>query len=140
LTTTMIYHAGKLQPADPAQIEAFKAKLSEGDHVTVEFSVNRHHSERAFRMFHALVRDLSRGLGVDYQTMKDQVCCQWGVAMPIQDALHAIPEWPGHMVTPWESGEVWIRKSTTAYTVDEMNSLISGAQLMALENDIDIGA
>ena len=140
MTTTFVFHNGALHPTEPDKLAHFKAKLSDGQAVTAEFSVDRHHSERAFRMLHALIRDLSRGLGIDYAAMKDQVCCQWGVAVPLAEAMRSIPEWPGHIVQPWDNGETWIRKSTTAYTAEEMSALIAGAQMMALENDVEIGA
>ena len=140
MITSMIFFDGRLIPNERDRLEAFKSTLTEGQSVTVEFSVNRHHSERAFKMLHALLGDLSRGLGIDKIRLKDQLCCLYGVAVPLSEALNNIPTWPGHLVAPWEDGKAWIRKSTTAYTVDEMNALISGAQLMALENDVAIGA
>lgn len=143
MTLTMMYHGGRLHPEEPAKLERFKESLKDGQAVVAEFSTKpaeKLRSERSFKMLHALIRDLSRGLGVEYARMKDQVCCQWGVALTVEEATQSgdLPDWPGHLVQPWDDGVYWIRKSTLAYTTDEMIGLINGGHMMAMENDIEI--
>lgn len=138
MIVSMVKVGESLRPVSGEQprINRFKERLSEGQVVRVNFSVDAPASYSARRYFHVIRDAYARAMGYEKEYAKDELCIGFGIAMTVADALEDPPEWAGHVRTIW--GREYVRKSTAAYTREEMAGLIEGAIQACLENGIDI--
>lgn len=85
-------------------------------------------SQQAFELFHALRDEYAEAQGLKKPEAKDILCVSFGVALDIEDESfwEHLPPWPGVFCEVW--GKKYFRKSTLAYTKDEMSKLINSSQ------------
>lgn len=131
MTIKMVKSNGKLRPTAQGVLDAFTERVEEGGEVLAELRVvgaDRSLNQNA--LFHKLVDRYSKTIGEGRDYCKDELCINFGIAVEIDVAdgfglantFMEPPPWPGHLVMLWS--RYFIRKSTTAYTVKEMNELI----------------
>lgn len=131
-----IYAGGAIRPEEIDKLKAFKAGLEDGEYIEMNLKKwKAGRSDRAFRYFHALMGRYAEGLGLDKVWAKEELCLLHGVALPYDDGFEP-PDWPGHFVE--YHGRIYFRKSTTAYTKEEMAALINGTIAALFDNDVDI--
>lgn len=139
MIVSMVKKDGMLRPleGDKQRLADFKTRISEGEVVQVNFSQESPPaSVKARRYFH-LIRDAyARSMGYEREYAKDELCIGFGIAVSLQDALEDPPKWSGHLRKIW--GKEYVRKSTAAYTTDELIGLIEGSIRACVENGIDI--
>jgi hypothetical protein len=82
-------------------------------------------SREAFEMFHALRDQYADAQGMNKVDAKDTLCVLFGVAQEYEEPWNP-PRWPGVFCRLW--GRLFFRKSTLAYTRDEMTKLIDSTQ------------
>ena len=84
-------------------------------------------SRGAFKLFHALRDEYAHAQAMNLIEAKDTLCVMFGVSVEIgDDFLSKLPPWPGVFCEVW--GRRFFRKSTLAYSKDEMTKLIEGSQ------------
>ena len=88
-------------------------------------------SESSFELFHVLRDIYARARGINNIDAKNELCVKYGVAVEYEPGKFVPPKWPGLFVEVNE----WIhfRKSTLAYTKEEMAHLIDGTTLAIVE-------
>lgn len=134
MTIKYVKNQGKLIPTAPSLLDQFTERLDEGAEVLAELRVvgaDRSLNQNA--LFHKLVDRYAQTIGEDRVYAKDELCIHWGVAVEIDvsdpfgtaNSFLEAPEWPGHLCMHWS--RYFFRKSTSAYTVKEMNELIEAA-------------
>lgn len=138
MIVSMVKHGDKLYPCDgdKPRVRGFKEGLVEGQVITVEFSKEAPATDEAFHYFHLLRDAYASTNGYNKQYAKDELCVQWGVALPIGKALEKPPKWSGHVVEIWR--RKYLRKSTSQYTKQEMSDLIEGTISACIESGVDI--
>jgi hypothetical protein len=82
-------------------------------------------SEDAFKLFHALRDEYATAQGMSKIEAKDQLCVMFGISVEYEGQAD-LPKWPMVACRVW--GRKHLRKSTTAYTKDEMARLIEASQ------------
>ena len=135
----MVKVNGMLRIIDPDRpaMDHWKKGISEGQIVQVNFAKELPPASVQMRKLFHLMRDrYAAGLGYDKEYAKDELCILCGVATTLEDALEDPPSWPGHLREMW--GETHIRKSTNAYTEQEMRDLIQGTIKAGLDNGLDM--
>jgi len=84
-------------------------------------------SQGAFELFHVLRDQYAEAQGLTKIEAKDTLCILFGVSEEVgDDFLAKLPKWPGVFCEVW--GRRFFRKSTLAYTKDEMTKLIEASQ------------
>lgn len=76
----------------------------------------------AFELFHALRDSYAKEQGMGKIEAKDTLCVCYGVSKEYEEPWYP-PPWPGVFCRLW--GRLFFRKSTLAYTPEEMSHLIS---------------
>jgi hypothetical protein len=79
----------------------------------------------AFELFHVLRDQYAEAQGMNKVEAKDILCVQFGVSIECEKGFKP-PSWPGVFCRLW--GRLFFRKSTLAYTKDEMSKLIEATQ------------
>lgn len=88
-------------------------------------------SEDAFELFHALRDQFAHLQSWSAVVAKNWLCVHYGVAIEYEPGKFLPPKWPGIFV---EVDNWWhFRKSTLAYTKDEMARLIDGTTQAIIE-------
>jgi hypothetical protein len=82
-------------------------------------------SREAFELFHAIRDEYAMAQGLNKVDAKDTLCVSFGVSLEYGDDFTP-PKWPGIFCTLW--GRKFFRKSTLAYTREEMSRLIESSQ------------
>ena len=136
ITVRAVYVSGVITPEEQDKINFFKKTLNDGD--LVEISLKKYsetRSDRAFRYFHAIIDRYAKELGLSKVLVKNEMCIQHGIAVEYNEKFTP-PEWRGRFVDYY--GEIYFRKSTIEYTIEEMSQLIKGALLACSENGVNI--
>jgi hypothetical protein len=81
-------------------------------------------SQQAFELFHALRDEYAAAQGLNKVEAKDTLCILFGVSIEDEGQLDIPRDWIACAL--W--GRRYLRKSTTLYTKDEMNKLITASQ------------
>ena len=82
-------------------------------------------SREAFELFHVLRDQYAEAQGLSKIEAKDTLCVSFGVSLEYGDDFTP-PGWPGIFCEVW--GRRFFRKSTLAYSRDEMMKLIEASQ------------
>lgn len=83
-------------------------------------------TQDAFELFHVIRDAYAKVNGYTKAHAKDELCLHFGVAVKYREPWQP-PEWPGVFCKPYADGVLYFRKSTLAYTKDEMAQLIEGS-------------
>lgn len=88
-------------------------------------------SEDSFELFHVYRDAYARARGINNIDAKNELCVKYGVAIEYEPGKFVPPKWPGLFVEV----DDWIhfRKSTLAYTKEEMARLIDATALAIIE-------
>lgn len=78
----------------------------------------------AFELFHVIRDSYARVNGYTKGYAKDELCVLFGMSVEYKEPWTP-PKWPGVFCELW--GKPYFRKSTLAYTKEEMTQLIDGA-------------
>lgn len=146
MTIKMVKTGGKLIPTAQGLLDAFTERVEEGGEVLAELRVvgaDRSLNQNA--LFHKMVDRYAQTIGEGRIYCKDELCVNFGIAVEIDfsdgfDVANFFmepPDWPGHPVMLWS--RYFYRKSTSAYTVREMNELIEATIRAIIACGGDVG-
>ncbi len=88
-------------------------------------------SEDAFSLFHVYRDAYARARGKNNVDAKNELCVKYGVAIEYEPGVFRPPSWPGLFVEV--DGWIHFRKSTLAYTKDEMHDLIEATMVAIVD-------
>ncbi len=125
MTTTYIYQGGKLRPTQQYRIDEWKAKLTEGEAVRVSFDrVEEKRSGAQNRELHRLLQAYRDATGYSLDAAKDEMLCLYGDAIEARKYLKDPPKWWRAAVPCEHKGSIWMRRSSTDYSVSELAALL----------------
>jgi hypothetical protein len=81
--------------------------------------------QEAFSYFHVLVDQYAIAQGLSKVEAKDSLCVLFGISKEYEEPWEP-PKYPGVFARLW--GRLFFRKSTLAYTKDEMSRLIEASE------------